>query len=657
MLRKKKLLQKKIQIKEDEVQKQQSRGHTFHVKSLAEGVVDDIADSTHAKKKLSVFKKHVVAKGHKSKENTQIDKIDRELTQIYKNEDGSLPDMKLFDKKKGRGFIRPFITLLFSLTFLSGAVWYAYTKFQYPTGTFIENDVILSISGEEEVSYGGEVRYRVRFKNAQSIPLLKSVIEIRYPAGFVFTTSSVSPDTETQNIWTLGELGDGDGEFIDIFGNFYGNIGEAQSFRVFLSYRPSNFSSTFQKVATQETRVVSSHINIALVGPKEISQGVASQFDVKVSPDFEEGVIIPDNIILVFDPGAPFVLQKMDPSNEQFQNLTWKITSKKEEKTFRVIGAFAGGISTTTVHATLFGWQEGQQQKDAYIIASASYDISIADEQLSIILVANGSQQDITVQPGENINATVIIKNSTDKILKDIRVRMMFDAPSIKNSSIMYWQGIEDSFNGSIIGEQLSDSIRRGQLTWSSQNVTALRALNPDESVSIDVSLPIKTREQTELAEYKTSDITIASDVQYDIAGAKETATAVPLKLTINSDTTFEVSREEKDGVYVVTWMLSNSFHGLKDIEAKVYLYGNIDFNPKDITVPAGTIEFNKDEQKLIWYIDNMPISLDILALQFPVLLLKKNPSQTQLTSKVTVTATDIVSGKQILLIGDEIGL
>jgi len=88
-----------------------------------------------------------------------------------------------------------------------------------------------------------------------------------------------------------------------------------------------------------------------------------------------------------------------------------------------------------------------------------------------------------------------------------------------------------------------------------------------------------------------------------------------------------------------------------------VDLYGNIDFDPADVTVPAGTIAYNKEEQNLVWKVDTMPVSVDVLALQFPIVLLKKNPSQTQLTSKITVTATDTITGKQILLIGDDVGL
>ena len=633
--------------------------HTFSSKPLIEGVVDDL--STAAPKKTSATKRkkgtYLQKKApRKATKKEQAKKIEEELTQIYENEDGSLPDMKSFEKRTGGWMIRAFGTLLLSLVFVSAVAWFGYTKFQAPSGTFVEDDVILSIGGEEQIAYGDDVRYRVRFKNAQTVPLAGATIEVRYPAGFVFATSSIDPDAGADNVWTLGKLADGEGAFIDISGALYGDVGEAQSFRVFLSYTPGNFSSTFQKVATQETTIVSTPLEVALSAPSEVAQGTAAEFVMTVTQ--ADDATFPDNIALVFDPGAPFAMQSMEPQSDDFQDLTWSIDQLgEEENVFALVGAFAGGAESITSTAKIIGWQEDQSRNDAYVIGMAEHTIVLADEQLSVQLVANGSQQDITVQPGENVSASVLVKNNTQDVLKDVRVRLIFDAPSLNNRSIMYWQGVEDDADGSILGEQLSDTVRRGQITWTDETISALSALDPGEEVTIDVLLPVKTAEQTDLAGYETHEITLASDVQFDAIGSQETAAAVPLILTINSDAGFEVRSDVDNSVHVITWLLSNSFHPLKDIEAKVDIYGDITFDPEDATVPAGEIEYDAEEQQLVWQVTEMPLSLDVLALQFPVELNQQNPSQTQLTSKVTITAIDAVTEKPVLLIGDEIGL
>ena len=53
-----------------------------------------------------------------------------------------------------------------------------------------EKDVVLSVAGEEEIVYGQEINYRVRYRNNQGASLSKVVLQVRYPEGFVFIDSS-----------------------------------------------------------------------------------------------------------------------------------------------------------------------------------------------------------------------------------------------------------------------------------------------------------------------------------------------------------------------------------------------------------------------------------------------------------------------------------
>ncbi|PJC52212.1 MAG: hypothetical protein CO030_04050, partial [Candidatus Magasanikbacteria bacterium CG_4_9_14_0_2_um_filter_42_11] len=536
-------------------------------------------------------------------ETEQTKKMEKELAEIYENEDGSLPDMHTFEKQKGGRFLRALITLVISLAFLGGAGWYGYTYLYHPSARFVENDVILSIGGEEQVGFGEDVTYRVRFKNAQEVPLDNSSLELRYPAGFVFESASRDPDPDTNNMWTLGPLEKEDGEYIDIRGKLYGDIGARQSFRVFLNYTPSNFSSTFQKVATQETAIAGAPVKLAMSGPKQIAQGVATSFTMEVSPDSDASGTLPPHLALVFEPDVAFVTQKMEPKGgSTLSERLWLIDSFSEDVTstlFTITGAFAGGEGTLMANVRLIGWQDGQSRSDAYTLATAEKELAIEDQQLSVSLVANGSQQDITVQPGEHVNATIVVKNNTKESLKNVRVRLMFDAPSSNGRSIMDWPSLEDDTDGSIVGEQLSDTVRRGQITWSSGQLRDLREIKAGDQVTIDVSLPIKSSDDTDLASYKSYEIALAGDAQYTIASGEETSAAVPLVLTLNSDTTFAVRDEVDENTHTITWLIGNTYHPLKDIEAEVDMYGEIGFSPDDAVVPAGEIVYNEAEKKL----------------------------------------------------------
>jgi len=69
----------------------------------------------------------------------------------------------------------------------------------------------------------------------------------------------------------------------------------------------------------------------------------------------------------------------------------------------------------------------------------------------------------------------------------------------------------------------------------------------------------------------------------------------------------------------------------------------------------GGEVNFDAEGQKLIWMVDSMPTALDVLVFEFKIILNKRNPTQTNLTSKVTFEAMDTVTNKQILKAGKEI--
>ncbi|PIR77539.1 MAG: hypothetical protein COU30_01870, partial [Candidatus Magasanikbacteria bacterium CG10_big_fil_rev_8_21_14_0_10_38_6] len=91
------------------------------------------------------------------------------------------------------------------------------------------------------------------------------------------------------------------------------------------------------------------------------------------------------------------------------------------------------------------------------------------------------------------------------------------------------------------------------------------------------------------------------------------------------------------------------------DITLTADIYGDVTVDPVLFVAPAGDVAYDEKEQKVTWHIDTMPTSVDVLALSLPIILNTNNPSQTNLTSQVTLQATDTVTGEQILAVGNGI--
>ncbi|MBI5728475.1 MAG: hypothetical protein HY984_01835, partial [Candidatus Magasanikbacteria bacterium] len=166
---------------------------------------------------------------------------------------------------------------------------------------------------------------------------------------------------------------------------------------------------------------------------------------------------------------------------------------------------------------------------------------------------------------------------------------------------------------------------------------------------------------EIDLSSFTGHDIQAVVDLQYENEGRKEKFSTAPTAVTINSDVGLEVRREKKDQggreVSVISWLLTNTFHDLKDIRVEGEWYGDATLDEAAATVPAGAIQVDAANKKIVWLVPTMSTTVDVLALQFPLTINKKNSTQTTLTGKVKLRARDAVTGEEMAVVGNEIPL
>lgn len=595
--------------------------------------------------------------GELSEEDKIVDKINKELVEIYEDEDGNLPDMKSFKKKKRSKIITAFTILLSSCILLAVVAWLGFFVFQ-PKGNFNEKDVILSISGDADVVPGQEVTYRIRYRNAQSIPLSKAVLQVRYPEGFIFENSTKDPTNDKKDEWSLGTLDKYDSGYIDISGKLYGDLEKKQSFRVFLNYIPSNFSSEFQKVDSINTNITESPINLSVQGPEEIIPGVETEFVIKLEK--EEDIDV-NNIFIAVDGGDIFSKVESQPASNEDNMYQWSLSALEDDK-LSIKGTFNPGeaVDKGSIVFKVLGWKDSEHNEDAYTYKTVEKELKFTRTELSLGLVINGSISDLNVQPGEVLSTSLVLKNVGDTRIDKIRTRLIYEAPSYNEKSLLNWSELDDSNDGVIAGEQLNEEVRRGIITWTNQQIKNLTWLDSGEEFMIDVHLPIKGIEDFDLTKFINFQASVTAEVQFELEGEQKTLSSNSINMIVNSDLSFDLqdnitANDDGKEVHTIDWILNNNFHELKDLELEANIYGDITWNEFDLVVPAGEAKFDKDSKKLVWKIDSMPTSIDVLALRFSMILNKENPSQTNLTSKVKIKATDVITGEQIFLSGDEV--
>lgn len=602
-------------------------------------------------------KKQKKTKEEKKKNTGDHEKeITEKLIQIYENADGSMPDMTHFQKKKRNSIIRSLFVLLFACLFLAGVAWLGFFVLQ-PKSNFSEDGVILSISGEEKVEIGEELRYRIRYRNAQNVDLTNVLLQVRYPEGFVLTDTSRTPTNDTKDEWLLGGISGQDSGYIDIYGKMYGTVGERQSFRIFLNYMATNFNSEFQKANNVTIEIMETPFNLVVETPDQIVSGSEVELKIFVDNAKPEDLV---NMAVEVESNAVFTVRDSTPKSDQFVKNRWNLADV-EDNQITIKGIFDSSLLDTDGNfiIKLVGWKNDDRSIDGYLYDSEEYGIKILETELVSNLVINGSSSNLTVQPGETLNGTIVLRNAGETPLKKVVARVILDAPSFEKKSIFDWGSIENPANADVVGEQLSVGKRRGILTWSRNQISDLTQIDPIEEIIFDFSLPIKSAVDTELTDYIGSQIEATLEVRYELNGESKIISVAPIVMMLNSDTDLEV-RDEVEFLgesekHTINWIITNSFHELENIKLEMDIYGDIIWHDEDLVVGAGEAVYDKENKKLIWNIDSMPTALDVLVLQFGVTLKSKNPSQTNLTSKVIFEAIDTITGGEILMTGKEI--
>ncbi len=576
--------------------------------------------------------------------------LSENLQKIYANSDGTMPDMHTFTRRRGV----PLLAALAFLLVVGGVVFTAYSRgwlMDKTTQTTVAESVSLAINGPEQVIAGETVSYQIAYTNNDSSPVTKTQLQVRWPANFVI--EKTEPVVSATGDWALGALDEGATETVTVTGKFWGDVGSKQSVRAFLNYVPANFSSDFQKVASREVLLQNSPLNVVITGPTSVSPGNPATYVFAINATTGTW----NNVALSVEPGFDFSKKEATPAADTIEPYRWTLKSVTSTQTVTLTGIYAANPEATsqTLSARLLYWPVKQGDGQPVMLAIASTTVPVSEAPLQAQLTVNGSNDKASTVPGDTIAASVTVKNASQTAMPHVRLRLSLDAPSYQQKSLLNWAKVEDAKDGSIAAEQLSTDRRRGSITWTEKQVAEFASLKPGQSVTLDVRLPVRSGAETSLENYSGQTIDVVADAQHDTATAPVIVRSNAIPVMLNSDTALDVRTEtatNETGLeqHKITWLLTNSFHELTNLVAEAELYGDITWEKGE--VPVGKVTYDEAKKKLRWTIESLPTNVDSAALTFTVTINKKNPSQLQLVSKVTLTATDTATKSALQIIG-----
>lgn len=594
-----------------------------------------------------------------SAESQSSQKIGRQLKDIYEDDNGTLPDMREIKRASGGSFIAGLFKFFFSVALLAALAWAGFL-FLPNNGRFDDSQVDLKIEGPQNFSVGATTTYNIVFKNNQGVNLNKVTITLNYPAGFSYSKSSEEPKNMGKNEWDIGTLKPHEEKTLEITGHSFGSVGTSISWRALLNYTPENFNSEMQKIATLDIKPDQAPISVAITGLDKVAVGSPSNYTITIK---SQGNLNDKNLVVspVFPPN--FILST---SSLPLEKNVWNIkasTSSLPSSQYTI--SFSGQFNDTTADASDLKVQVSLADKEAqsnYLLAESTLKTELIKNAIIINTAINGSLTDFDSKPGDILNFTIAVKNAGKDDISKAKVQLMVDSPSFKKQSVLSWSDIADKHDGDITGSQISDSTRRATLTWDNTKDKDLNLIKAAGQTNLEFQLPIKNSDSAPWSSVDTYQISVTTTLTYtDKSGTTQTITGNPILITLNSDLAFkqknEISSDSSEHEkHDISWILSNTYHALKNVTINADLFGDITFNSASST-PAGTLSFDPASKHLVWNIPDLTENNDILALPFSVTINKKNPTQNILISKVHIQAQDTVTGKQIELTGDEVSL
>lgn len=627
---------------------------SFSAKSLSES-----SSPKNAPKKRRVSKTSSPA----GKKQTQIA---RQLTQIYQDKEGRLPDMRNIKMKKRHPVLKFSFTLLLVGALLAAAAWAGF--FLMPnTKKFSENQVALNIDGPKKFIAGATTTYKITYSNEQGLILKNATLNVQYPEGFVFLSSEPSAKNTGHTEWFLGEIAPQKKREVIITGLTYGSSNQKQSWRAFLTYQPENFGSELQKAAIFDVVAEKSPFSLAISGPDKITVGNSAEYVFTVKKEYDSQINK-----LTLKPSWPQNFFIISSTPAIGKDLTWIIEPNKvssstanfTEKKIKLIGKFSptpqtaegtSPINSGDITASLFA----TANNNAYELATAKISTALAQNNLGFGLAINGSLGNLSAQPGDSLNISLTLKNESSNALKNASLKLTLDAPSAKKQSLLDWAKLEDKYDGDVRGIQINSALRRGEITWNKNKIPDLAKINKDQEIAVDIRLPIKNNEAINFSDLATSSqITALAEVSFtDQNNVSRTYSSNQIIIVVNSDLKFEtrntVSTDNGAEKHQITWVLTNNFHPLKNLILAAEIYGNAK-TEISAPAPAGEAKLDSAGKKLTWTIPEMPLETDTLALPFVVALTDPNPTQEILISKVHVQAEDTVTGERLDFMGEE---
>ncbi len=550
--------------------------------------------------------------------------LKRELEKIYTDGEGHLPDFTRLDGKQGNRLRSVLFGLLIFFAVLAAVSWAGFFIFIRPSA-FTGEGVSLRVETPERLTVGAEADVVLHYSNKERVPLASASLSAELPDGFIMTSSD--PAIGQDGRWTVGSVAVGADGDVRIHGWVRKEVGKTMTFRASLNYKPADFNSPFQKVASHTVAIGDSALTLSATGTDTMTPGDKGEFRFAYENGSDRDL---ENLRFALDPLDGFVFDSSKPLPDKDANDgSWTIPKIAARAKGEIVirGTFSSASRGSKQLHGRIGFVTGD---GAFIVAAdAAAATEVQKSDLAVNLIVNGSNQAPAVSFGDTLQFSLVYKNAGDVHLKD--VTLTANLPSQPEGiDVVDWVSLKDDLKGDRGGPAV---------TWSKKQLPDLQDLKPGAEGTINFSVQLINKPS---AQSKDSRYAVTAQVLAKVAKVGRTATSRevvsdPLAIVLNSDAVFKAFGRYFDEtgvplgsgplppkvgqttVYRINWVVQNTLHELTNLSISTVLPQNVKWTGTVRPVDAGELSFDGSGRKATWRLNRMPTSVKSLAITFDV--------------------------------------
>jgi uncharacterized repeat protein (TIGR01451 family) len=556
----------------------------------------------------------------------RTDNIEKELSTIYLDGEDAKSDMTKLEQARHPTFKKILVGALIFLSVLAGISALGFFYFGRNNHNFTGEQIVLSIDGPEEIKSGEPLTYSIKYHNTSDIPLGTASLELHLPEGFQLATTE--PAAAEKNTWKIGSLAPWELGQINFSGFLLSPIDKESDIQAVVTYRPANFNSEFQKVATKTVRAIGSVLELEISGPSKSLPGDKVELSIKYRNSSDMPI---KNIVLRTAFPTEFIFESSEPATSNETRNEWRseILNGQEEKTITVAGTFASEAQGLLTLPLTLGFLT---TTDNYVEQTKTeLTTEVLQGQLVAALAINGKSENQTARLGDELRFSVSYRNTGEASLGNTEIAVIITATTATETSLLLWNELEDANTG---------TLKDHRITWTSKQIKSLSRLEAGDQGIIEFTVPIIT----ETSSTTTDNLILTSWVESFIESidgnvVNRTTQSQPLEIRMLSDTKItadarfydenglalgsgvippEVGRET---TYVVNWRITNSLHELSDLQLAAKLPDGVEWNGK-AKIGAGDLRFDSTERKMIWTLNWLPQTVDEIEISFEVTII-----------------------------------